>query len=244
MSSADFVQRKRFGSSLTASMVARIAVSSLGAAGPDPLLPALAQAGRYARRPDVELRRVTPDAGPVLGRIDVARSAVSGLFGEGAERHRALGLLARLAAGKLGGDDSVGRLALLNPGVERGERVEVVGTVAAEAVKHARRHEEARVVADLVVAARRIRQVLVKPHRTERGNRRVAVAVIENELLPRVEEGREPVRLVGVADREPFIELTERVVRDPPVGLRPIVVEVDGGVAEIDEFGEALGGCP
>ncbi len=99
-------------------------------------------------------------------------------------------------------------------------------------------------LARLVVSAEPLGEILVEPDRAERRNRRVSVSVKEDEFLVLGEERGEPFRLVGVADPEPRVELLERVVRDLSVLLRPIVVEIEGRIVEVDIFREALGRGP
>jgi hypothetical protein len=87
-------------------------------------------------------------------------------------------------------------------------------------------------LARFVIAARRLGEILVEPDRAERGNRCVRVSVVEDELLPLREKGRQAFRLVGVADPEARVELFQRVVSDLAIRLRPIVVEVEGRVVD------------
>src|SRR5258705_4133411 len=78
------------------------------------------------------------DADEVLGVVDAARSLVARDLWIRAERTAAIDL----AGGRVRRQDRGGRLALLAPLLERRQRVEDVGALAAAAVSHARRVEQ------------------------------------------------------------------------------------------------------
>src|SRR5689334_22808611 len=90
---------------------------------------------------DLELAAVIGGTGPARGNVDRAMPVILRLLREFAEWHG--------AARRRCGDDAVRPLPMLDPVLERGQRVEIVGAGAAAAMLHPRHHEEPDLVLQL-----------------------------------------------------------------------------------------------
>src|SRR6185436_14556764 len=117
-------------------------------------------------------------ADKVRGLIDAARALVRRDLRIRAQRTRAIDRAA-LAVRR---DDHGRRRALLHPLLERADLVEVVGAFAAAAVRHARRHEQTVIAADLAGAAGGLHDLLVIRGRVEPGDLRIGPAVVREQL--------------------------------------------------------------
>src|SRR5262249_27369912 len=110
---------------------------------------ALAEAGLPAIRTDFEQAPVGR-AGPVGGVVDVAGAAKLRLLGERAQRHRAVDAERRVVVDEVRGQDRVRRFAVLDPLLERAQRVEHVRSRPADAVVQPGPREQPHVLAQLV----------------------------------------------------------------------------------------------
>src|SRR5262249_52002941 len=92
----------------------------------------------FRRRCSPATRETASSADEVRGLVDAAAAGVGGDLRIRTQRTRAIDG----AAGPMRRDDAYWRLALLDPLLDGARRVESVGSFAAAAMPHARRHEE------------------------------------------------------------------------------------------------------
>src|SRR5262249_25224976 len=134
--------------------------------------------------------------------------------------------------------------AVLDPVLERGQRVDDVRPRPADAVLHAGRGEEADVPLNAAeVIERQSCELLVIKDGPERRQRRIAEPVVDEELLVQEQERQEAEGIVAVADLGALVEERERAPADRAV-LDVEVAEVEARIPLDDELEEMIDELP
>src|SRR5712691_12826953 len=163
-------------------------------------------------------------ANEVGGFVRAARACEDGSLRIRAQRPRALDL----AAGHTRRNDPIGRLALLDPLLERGDRIERVGAFTAAAMAHAGDHEQADPCRRLRGAAHRFHDAGVIVDARARSHAAVAPSVIHEQPAAVTGEARQigidgvDRAIVGLVCGRKITRETER----PPVPARVLEDDV------------------